>query len=83
MLRTHCVLHYKSGAPPARYTADTMPQIEAIMEQASRQARKRGDEVLYWSCGVYNDAYEKALTTHGAQQPCKSALQLPNAPFDE
>lgn len=77
MLKAHCILYYKSGMR-AEHFADSQREIEKIMEQAGRQARKRGDEILAHAVGIYNPRY---VITATRPQAAKSALQLPNAPF--
>jgi len=52
------------------------------MAQAQREARKKGDEVLYWNVGTASDIPENRKRFHIDEQPQKNALQLPNAPFD-
>ena len=80
MLKAHCILYYKSGMR-AEHFADSQREIEKIMEQAGRQARKRGDEVLYHAVGCAQEPANRATIAPATPQAAKSALQLPNAPF--
>ena len=80
MLKAHCILFYKSGMR-AEHFADSQREIEAIMEQAGRQARKRGDEILYHATGCAQEPARRATIEPQTPQAAKSALQLPNAPF--
>lgn len=82
MLKAHCILFYKSGMR-AEYFADSQREIEKIMEQAGRQARKRGDEILYHAAGCAQEPAHQVTIEPQTPQAAKSALQLPNAPFDE
>lgn len=82
MLKAHCILFYKSGMR-AEHFADSQREIEKIMEQAGRQARKRGDEILYHATGCAQEPPHRATIEPQTPQAAKSSLQLPNAPFDE
>ena len=82
MLKAHCILYYKSGMR-AEHFADSQREIEKIMEQAGRQARKRGDEILYHTTGCAQKPTHQIATEPQTTQAAKSSLQLPNAPFDE
>lgn len=81
MLKAHCILFYKSGMR-AEYFADSQREIEKIMEQAGRQARKRGDEILCHAAGCAQEPAHRATIEPQTPQAAKYALQLPNAPFD-
>lgn len=82
MLKAHCILYYRSGQR-SEYYADSQREIEAIMAQAGRQARKRGDEVTHWASGVCQVPETRSVRESVGTQTRISALQLPNAPFDE
>ena len=82
MLKAHCILYYRSGQRSEHY-ADSQRELEAIMAQAGRQARKRGDEVLHWATGVCQAPASGSYREEVTAQPRKNALQLPNAPYDE
>lgn len=82
MLKAHCILFYKSGMR-AEHFADSQREIEKIMEQAGRQARKRGDEITHHALGCCSADVPKWGNPIATSQAAKSSLQLPNAPFDE
>lgn len=77
MYRCKADIFYKSGQR-GRVEGESMREVETLMEQAGRQARKRGDEILAHAVGIYNPKY---VITATRPQAAKSALQLPNAPF--